>query len=119
MDGAGAAPAPFAPMPSAGSSASWNAQKNNVLRIVGLMGMASFTEDRDQVRREFALLAGLFRNAQEALGEEQIRVLSMGMSGDYEVAIEEGATHVRVGSAIFGSRRYRVDGELGAPQTGA
>jgi PLP dependent protein len=43
----------------------------------------------------------------------KLPALSMGMSGDYAVAIEEGATHVRVGSAIFGKRAYRVDGELG------
>ena len=74
------------------------------LRLVGLMGMASFTEDRDQVRREFSLLASLFRNAQEALGKEQIRVLSMGMSGDYELALAEGGNHIRVGSLLFGAR---------------
>ena len=71
------------------------------LRVVGLMGMASFTEDRDQVRREFSLLAGLYRGAQEQLGVGQITVLSMGMSGDYEEAILEGATLVRVGSALW------------------
>ena len=74
------------------------------LRVVGLMGMASFTEDRDQVRREFSLLASLYRAAQEQLGVNQVTVLSMGMSGDYETAIQFGATHVRIGTAIFGSR---------------
>jgi pyridoxal phosphate enzyme (YggS family) len=74
------------------------------LRVVGLMGMASFTEDRDQVRREFSLLAGLYRGAQEQLGVGQITVLSMGMSGDYDLALSEGATHIRVGSLLFGAR---------------
>jgi pyridoxal phosphate enzyme (YggS family) len=74
------------------------------LRVVGLMGMASFTEDRDQVRREFSLLAGLYRGAQEQLGVGQITVLSMGMSGDYDLALAEGGNHIRVGSLLFGAR---------------
>ena len=74
------------------------------LRVVGLMGMASFTEDRDQVRREFSLQAGLYRGAQEKLGVGQITVLSMGMSGDYDLALAEGGNHIRVGSLLFGPR---------------
>jgi len=74
------------------------------LRIVGLMGMASFTEDRNQVRREFSLLASLYRAAQEQLGVGIITVLSMGMSGDYELALAEGGNHIRVGSLLFGPR---------------
>jgi uncharacterized pyridoxal phosphate-containing UPF0001 family protein len=74
------------------------------LRIVGLMGMASFTEDRNQVRREFSLLASLYRAAQEQLGVGQITVLSMGMSGDYDLALAEGGSHIRVGSLLFGPR---------------
>jgi len=74
------------------------------LRVVGLMGMASFTEDRDQVRREFSLLASLYRAAQEQLGVGQITVLSMGMSGDYDLALAEGGNHIRVGSLLFGAR---------------
>jgi len=74
------------------------------LRIVGLMGMASFTEDRDQIRREFSLLASLYRAAQEQLGVGQITVLSMGMSGDYDLALAEGGNHIRVGSLLFGAR---------------
>jgi pyridoxal phosphate enzyme (YggS family) len=74
------------------------------LRIVGLMGMASFTEDRNQVRREFSLLASLYRAAQEQLGVGQITVLSMGMSGDYDLALAEGGNHIRVGSLLFGPR---------------
>jgi pyridoxal phosphate enzyme (YggS family) len=74
------------------------------LRVVGLMGMASFTEDRDQVRREFSLLASLYRAAQEQLGVNQVTVLSMGMSGDYDLALAEGGNHIRVGSLLFGAR---------------
>jgi len=74
------------------------------LRVVGLMGMASFTEDRDLVRAEFALLSSLFRAAREQLGVGQVTVLSMGMSGDYELALAEGANHIRVGSLLFGAR---------------
>ncbi|MBM3433144.1 MAG: YggS family pyridoxal phosphate-dependent enzyme [Bacteroidetes bacterium] len=74
------------------------------LRVVGLMGMASFTEDRDLVRAEFALLSSLFRAAREQLGVGQVTVLSMGMSGDYELALTEGANHIRVGSLLFGAR---------------
>jgi pyridoxal phosphate enzyme (YggS family) len=74
------------------------------LRIVGLMGMASFTEDRNQVRREFSLLASLYRAAQEQLGVNQVTVLSMGMSGDYDLALAEGGNHIRVGSLLFGAR---------------
>jgi uncharacterized pyridoxal phosphate-containing UPF0001 family protein len=58
----------------------------------------------------------MLRELRETLQREfdvALPFLSMGMSGDYEVAVEEGATHVRVGSAIFGKRAYRVDGELG------
>ena len=74
------------------------------LRVVGLMGMASFTEDRDQVRCEFSLLASLYRAAQEQLGVNQVTVLSMGMSGDYDLALAEGGNHIRVGSLLFGAR---------------
>ena len=74
------------------------------LRVVGLMGMASLTEDRAQIRAEFAQLASLFRAAQEQLGVNQVRVLSMGMSGDYDLALAEGANHIRVGSLLFGAR---------------
>jgi hypothetical protein len=72
--------------------------------VVGLMGMASLTDDRSQIRAEFARLASLFRAAREQLGVEQVTVLSMGMSGDYDLALAEGANHVRVGSLLFGAR---------------
>ncbi len=75
------------------------------IKIVGLMGMASFTEDSAQVRNEFHSLK-VFFDAIKSIHSPQIdlHILSMGMSGDYKMAIEEGSTMVRVGSAIFGSR---------------
>jgi pyridoxal phosphate enzyme (YggS family) len=69
------------------------------VRIVGLMGMATNTEDVLQVRQEFKKLAELYKKHQRALG---LKYLSMGMTGDYKLAIKEGSTMVRVGSAIFG-----------------
>jgi pyridoxal phosphate enzyme (YggS family) len=68
--------------------------------IKGLMGMATFTEDQSQIRSEFKNLADLYRKY------SSFEVLSMGMSGDYDIAIEEGSTSIRVGSKIFGERNY-------------
>ncbi len=75
-------------------------------KITGLMGMATFTEDEAQIHREFRSLADFFARAQAYNDGERIvlETLSMGMSGDYALAIEEGSNLVRVGSAIFGSR---------------
>ena len=70
------------------------------VKIKGLMGMASFTTNKKQIRNEFKLLANLFKCHPE------LQVLSMGMSGDYLMAIEEGSTMIRVGSKIFGERNY-------------
>lgn len=72
------------------------------IRIRGLMGMATFTEDQRQVRREFRSLKALFDAFCGALADAD--TLSMGMSGDYEIALEEGSNMVRIGSSIFGSR---------------
>ncbi len=72
------------------------------IRIKGLMGMATFTEDSDQVRKEFRHLKSIFDQLRTTFPE--ISVLSMGMSGDYKIAIEEGSTMVRIGSSIFGER---------------
>jgi pyridoxal phosphate enzyme (YggS family) len=72
------------------------------VKIVGLMGMATFTENMDQVRREFASLKSLFTKLKNNYTD--FNTLSMGMSGDYKIAIEEGSTMVRIGSSIFGSR---------------
>jgi len=68
--------------------------------IKGLMGMASFTTNQTQIRTEFKELASLFKKYKE------FEVLSMGMSGDYLIAIEEGSNYIRVGSKIFGQRNY-------------
>jgi PLP dependent protein len=82
------------------------------LEIIGLMCIPPVGPDAESARPWFASLREL-RDALEIEFGVKLPALSMGMSGDFEVAIEEGATHVRVGSAIFGKRAYRVDGELG------
>lgn len=82
------------------------------LEIIGLMCIPPAGPDAESARPWFASL----RETRDALELEfgvMLPALSMGMSGDFEVAIEEGSTHVRVGSAIFGKRSYRVDEELG------
>jgi pyridoxal phosphate enzyme (YggS family) len=70
------------------------------IRICGLMGMASFTEDQNKIRTEFRYLKSLYAR----FSGNQFSVLSMGMSSDYEIAIEEGSNLVRIGSLIFGER---------------
>ena len=72
------------------------------VKVKGLMGMATFTDDKTQVRREFKQLKSLFETLKIELPE--MNVLSMGMSGDYQIAIEEGSNMVRIGSSIFGER---------------
>ena len=74
------------------------------LRIKGLMGMASFTEDQKQIEREFAGLKSLYDQYIEQ--KIPLKVLSMGMSGDFLIAIEQGSNMIRVGSKIFGPRNY-------------
>lgn len=78
------------------------------IQIKGLMGMATFTEDEAQVRREFRSLKNLFIEIRQLPVPQNIQMqeLSMGMSGDYKIAIEEGSTMIRVGSSIFGERNY-------------
>jgi pyridoxal phosphate enzyme (YggS family) len=78
------------------------------VKILGLMGMATFTEDKDQIRREFAGLKKLFDQLKAKVLPDQMAIteLSMGMSGDYLLAQEEGSTMVRIGTAIFGERNY-------------
>jgi PLP dependent protein len=75
-------------------------------RICGVMGMASFTSDTSQVKEEFGYLASCFMSLKENYfkGNAFFNDISMGMSGDYEIAIEEGSTIVRIGSLIFGKR---------------
>ncbi|NTW23510.1 MAG: YggS family pyridoxal phosphate-dependent enzyme [Lentimicrobium sp.] len=78
----------------------------NNIRICGLMGMASFSDDTALVRREFAHLKSLFEEIKSAYfaGSTDFSILSMGMSGDYQIAIEEGSSLVRIGTALFGER---------------
>lgn len=76
------------------------------IKICGVMGMASFTEDLDLIRSEFHTLKNIFDNLKEKYFSDDLSFteISMGMSGDFKIAIEEGSTMVRVGSAIFGNR---------------
>ncbi|HOK60270.1 MAG: YggS family pyridoxal phosphate-dependent enzyme [Tenuifilum sp.] len=82
-------------------------QLQNV-RVCGLMGMATFTDNMEQVRMEFRFLKKLFNEIKQTYFQNQpwFNELSMGMSSDYRIAIEEGSTMVRIGSNIFGHRSY-------------
>jgi len=88
--------------------------KNNELNtshvnIHGLMGMASFTDDKEQVIKEFRFLKSVFDNSTSLLNgtSHNIETLSMGMSADYDLAIANGSTMVRIGSLLFGERNYK------------
>lgn len=76
------------------------------VRIKGLMGMSTFTEDKDQVREEFKRLKTIYKFTKNSyfIGKDYFQEISMGMSGDYKIALEEGSTLIRVGSLIFGNR---------------
>ncbi|MDF0720380.1 YggS family pyridoxal phosphate-dependent enzyme [Kaistella sp. PBT33-4] len=74
------------------------------VKICGLMGMATYTDDQEQVKWEFSTLKRLF---DQLAVQKEIQILSMGMSGDYKLAIECGSNSVRVGSAICGARDYQ------------
>ncbi|MGV4530146.1 YggS family pyridoxal phosphate-dependent enzyme [Ornithobacterium rhinotracheale] len=74
------------------------------VKIAGLMGMATFTDDESQVTEEFKELHQIFVDLQKDF--PQLQTLSMGMSGDYLIAVEQGSSMVRVGSKIFGERNY-------------
>jgi hypothetical protein len=78
------------------------------VKIHGVMGMATFTDDQEQVRGEFRHLHQIFQDlkVQYFAQEPDFKEISMGMSEDYPIAIEEGSTLVRIGSAIFGPRNY-------------
>jgi len=78
------------------------------VKIMGLMGMATFTEDQEQIRKEFKKLKKLFDQIKNSPLPSAIEMkeLSMGMSSDYIVGMEEGSTLVRIGTAIFGERNY-------------
>jgi len=80
------------------------------VRVLGLMGMASFTEDQQKVREEFSTLKSLFDcffPTAPLGGARENGILSMGMSGDYRIAMEEGSNMVRIGSLLFGQREYQ------------
>ena len=72
------------------------------------MGMASNTDDEERIRADFRQIASTFRTIRDdaSLDLPGFEVVSMGMSGDYKIAIEEGSTHVRIGTTIFGNRQY-------------
>ncbi len=77
------------------------------VRVVGLMGMASFSTDETLIRKEFKLLKKLFdSNTQLSTFNFQLSTLSMGMSSDYKIALEEGSNMIRIGSLLFGERNY-------------
>lgn len=76
------------------------------IRLLGLMGMASFSEDQKLVQNEFIHLKSIYNKAQQILNSTDFNQLSMGMSSDYQLAIEQGSTMVRIGSLLFGARTY-------------
>ncbi|MDY6381915.1 MAG: YggS family pyridoxal phosphate-dependent enzyme [Bacteroidales bacterium] len=88
------------------SSPEYEQMKN--IRICGLMGIGSITDDNSKTREEFRGLRALYSEIKDKFfaGKDYFRHVSMGMSGDYDIAIEEGSTIVRIGSKIFGERDY-------------
>ncbi len=74
------------------------------INIIGLMGMATFTQNENQIKKEFKKLHSIFEGIKNS--DTSVSTLSMGMSGDYKMAIAEGSTMVRIGSSIFGARNY-------------
>jgi uncharacterized pyridoxal phosphate-containing UPF0001 family protein len=83
-----------------------NPELYDCINICGVMGMASFTDDAAQVRKEFASLKNMFIILKNTYFPftSSFKEISMGMSGDYQIALEEGSTMIRVGSLLFGSR---------------
>lgn len=85
-----------------------NKENYKNIKIVGLMGMATFTENQNQIEKEFKHLKTIFDNvATRKDAINHVSILSMGMSGDYQLAISCGSTMVRIGSSIFGTRNYQ------------
>ena len=74
------------------------------VKIKGLMGMATFTDNEEQIAKEFSCLYSIYSKLKNRIPD--VNVLSMGMSGDYKIAIQRGSTMVRIGSSIFGIRNY-------------
>ena len=82
-----------------------NSEVYKNIRIVGLMGMATFTDNQNQIKKEFTHLKSIFDNLKSKETDNlQLNTISMGMSGDYKLAIDCGSTMVRIGSSIFGGR---------------
>jgi pyridoxal phosphate enzyme (YggS family) len=83
-----------------------NNEKYNYVNIVGVMGMASFTEDENKIASEFKALNQIFLNLKNTFFpfQNSFKEISMGMSSDYKIALKEGSTMVRIGSLLFGSR---------------
>ena len=88
----------------------YEARKDSLqnIRICGLMGMATFTDNEDQLRSEFAKIKNMHTIVKDTyfITKEYFTICSMGMSGDYKIAIEEGSSMVRIGSLLFGERIY-------------
>ena len=79
------------------------------IKIIGVMGMATFTDDQNQIKKEFLHLKSIFdRTNSLSIVNCQLSIISMGMSGDYQLAIECGSTMVRIGSSIFGERNEQL-----------
>ena len=80
----------------------------NNIKIAGVMGMATYTPEKEQVRSEFRRLRSIFERLKNKYfaNDDDFKEISMGMSGDYRLAVEEGSTIVRIGSAVFGERHY-------------
>lgn len=78
------------------------------IRLIGVMGMGTFTDNKEKVRKEFIILRHIFEQIKTEFFQEDaaFKEISMGMSGDYQLAIREGSTMVRIGSLIFGKREY-------------
>lgn len=90
-------------------SAAYREMKN--VRVAGVMGMATFSDDQEQIHKEFRHLKEIFDRLKQRYfsGMDYFKELSMGMSEDYRIAVEEGSTMVRIGSSIFGERNYNKE----------
>lgn len=98
----------FYPEELSGYFANHRFENLKATHICGIMGMASNTDDAERVRSDFRSIAEIYRRIKEdsSLGLRGFDILSMGMSGDWETAVEEGSNLIRIGTAIFGSRKY-------------
>lgn len=78
------------------------------IKVIGVMGMATYTDDENQIRKEFSYLKTCFETLKSEYfsDNDNFKEISMGMSGDYHIGIEEGSTMIRIGSNIFGERNY-------------